>query len=86
MRGADQDDDSGASTDLTQVESHGANMAVIAEESEPEYPSFNQKKKGDPRRAEDAEFDKVIDSVLADNRSKSPMRRDDLSDDDDDDL
>lgn len=59
-------------------------MPEVVEESETEYPSFSQNKK---IKRQDSEFDKVIDSVLNENRdrSKSPFRRDDLSDDDDDD-
>lgn len=83
-KGEEQEDE--ASTDLTQIEQSMA-MPSIAEESETEYPSFTTKHQpyGRVKRA-DSEFDKVIDSVLEDNRSKSPMRRDDFSDDDDDDL
>ena len=57
-------------------------MGVIFEESESEYPSFNMKKK--PYAKGDSEFEQVIDKVLKENREKSPFRRDDLSDDDDD--
>ena len=40
------DDNDGASTDITEADSRGyaANMPVVAEESETEYPSFDRKK------------------------------------------
>lgn len=41
-----QDDESGTSTDVTVADTRGyaANMPVVAEESETEYPSFKEKK------------------------------------------
>ena len=61
-------------------------MPVVEEESEAEYPSFDQKKNRKNWQRNDSEFDKVINEVLEENkeRSKSPFKRDDLSDDDDD--
>mmetsp|Transcript_36636 Transcript_36636/g.48107 ORF Transcript_36636/g.48107 Transcript_36636/m.48107 type:complete len:96 (+) Transcript_36636:3043-3330(+) len=65
-------------------------MPVVLEESETEYPSFSMKKRGGGAAAKqnlrrgDSEFDEVIDQVLEDN--KNVARRDDLSDDDIDDL
>jgi len=57
-------------------------MGVIFEESETDYPSFNMKKK--PFLKNESEFEQVIDSILNENKEKSPFRRDDLSDDDED--
>ena len=55
------DDD--ASTDATKSEisaaHYKANMPAILEESEPEFPSFSQKKKGFQRG--DSEFDEVVE-------------------------
>lgn len=81
MRAADDEEDQSTASNTTHPESVQPNMPAIAEESETEYPSFSQKLPKFGR--EDSEFDQVIDSVLAQNRDKSPMRRDDLSDDSD---
>ena len=87
VRGAEQPEDSdvsGTSTEATRYE-YAANMPVVVEESEAEYPSFSENKKN--MRRGDSEFEEVIKDVLEENkREKSPFKRDDLSDDDDDDL
>jgi len=90
VRNADQADDASVSTDATAAKGYEANMPVVLEESETEYPSFSMKKRGGGAAAKqnlrrgDSEFDEVIDQVLEDN--KNVARRDDLSDDDIDDL
>ena len=83
---AETEEDSGASTDATVADSRGyaPNMPVVAEESETEYPSFNQKKPSHLQRG-DSEFDEVINNVLGEN-NQAQFRRDDLSDDDDEDA
>lgn len=59
-------DDEGSSTDVTAAESRGyaANMPVVMEESETEYPSFKQERKRGKMQRGDSEFDDVIDNVL----------------------
>ena len=63
-------------------------MGAIAEESEPEFPSVNMKRQGPNFRKMDSEFENAVESVLADNKpvAQAPFRKDDLSDDDDDDI
>jgi len=86
VRNSDQPDDTSTSTDVTN-RAYAANLPVVLEESETEFPSFSMKKRGDARpnlKRGDSEFDEVIDQVLEEN--KQGFRRDDLSDDDDDEL
>ena len=63
VRSSDEPDDTSASSDATRPESkahsYAANMPVVAEESETEYPSFSMKKKGPSKELKrgDSEFD-----------------------------
>jgi len=90
VRNADSPaDDASTSTDATAAhKGYEANMPVVLEESETEYPSFSMKKRGQAGKRNlargDSEFDEVIDQVLEEN--KNAARRDDLSDEDDDEL
>lgn len=55
VRGAEQPDEeeaSSASTDVTEyraADNYAANMPIVAEESETEYPSFSAKRKPNPK-------------------------------------
>lgn len=67
VRSEDQpvDDGASASTNTTVPNFYDANMPVVMEESETEFPSFSMKKKGGAElKRNDSAFDSVIDSVL----------------------
>ena len=76
------DDHISASTDISGPRGYEANMPVVVEESETEFPSFSMKKRGGAAdiKGGDTEFDKVINTVLEEN--KNAAMRDDFSDDD----
>ena len=61
--GDEPEADTTSASDVSRAaDNYHANMNVIAEESETEYPSFSQKRK--PKHGGDDEFDAVIDNVL----------------------